>query len=179
MLFELNYEGWAKDNVFWKNMGPFMIWKSGLKNGTRQAFPELSGLIALPEARDGLDPAAIADAEFTQRCTVEQLRALHAAGAKVPAPIGPLRHAHLHDLATINYDGRGLAELTIFEMSQLIELIEKAAEDDQATLEAIASDLKTADTDFSEVDNGSLETTDGATCGSDISITDGEYRPVA
>ena len=178
MLFELNAKGWSRDNTFWKNIGPFMMWKTALKNGIRLAFPELSGLLALPEARDGLDPAALADAEFTQRCTVEQLRALHAAGAKVSPPIGPLRHKQLHDLAVLNYEDRGLVELTIFEIAQLQELIEKAVGGDKATLAAIASDLKTADSDLEDTDDGSRETIDGA-IGSDTSITDGAYHPGA
>ena len=161
--FEIDKEGWqtttgqGQENVFWRRKAPFMAWKSALKNCCRQAFPELSGLMRVPDKETDFDPAAAADVELTQRCTTAQLRALHASARHVPLPVGPLNHDALHQIAVSNYDGRGLSELTLFEMSALIDTIEQAVGGNQEILQAIARDLAQE-----EPPHGSTEILDSA-----------------
>ena len=144
--FSVNKEGWEQktsqggENVFWKAKAPFMIWKTALKNCTRLAFPELSGLLNAPEAREEL--TEIADAEFTAPNSNEQKKALFAIGKRVPAPLGPLAYPELHALAGELYGGKGISELSMREMGQLIELASRAVEGDEQTLRDLCVVLK-------------------------------------
>ena len=154
--FTVNKEGWEQktshgcENVFWKNKAPFMIWKTALKNCARLTFPELSGLLNAPEAREEM--AEIADAEFTAPGTNAQKQALFGAGKKVPAPVGPLGYPELHNLAGKLYDGRGISELSMFETSNLIGMIERAGDGDKQTLDDLASVLG-KDTEGEHIDD--------------------------
>ncbi|MBM4259448.1 MAG: hypothetical protein FJ147_26560 [Deltaproteobacteria bacterium] len=109
-----------------------MVWKASLKNCCRLAFPELSGLIAQPEAGDDC-AASLADAKLTALNSLAQKRRLFAVGRDVPPPLGPLGYGQLHALAEALYEGR-ISELTMSEMSALIDRVELAAGGDPHTL---------------------------------------------
>lgn len=148
--FHINLEGWqgrkqnGDENIFWIQKAPFMIWKTALKNCTRLAFPELSGLIAQPEA--DFDPAALADAEYTAPSSLAQKRKLFAVGRDVPSPLGPLAYPQLHAVARALYDGKGISELTMMEMAALIDRIERATGGDPHTLDELQTLLHEQDT---------------------------------
>lgn len=165
-VFEVNKEGWegkkdGQDNTFWRAKAPFMIWKTARKNNCRQAFPELSGLMSQQE-RDPteFDAAQVADYEFNQ---TDMLRKrLFALGAKVPAPVGPLHYKKLHALAVVNFDGRGISELNHMEMHKLLAMIQRAANEDEAILQDIQTDLQeeTNGTPTTKDDTGTIQDAD-------------------
>jgi hypothetical protein len=142
ILTELNSDGWKKDGIFWKNMEPWMMFKTVQKNGVRMAFPELSGLVTTRDIED-LDAASAADYEIKQEHDQLNMlrRRLFAIGRTVPAPVGPLGYEELHALSVENFDRRGLSELTPAEMSGLLDVINKAAHGDEDALAGIQEDL--------------------------------------
>src|SRR5439155_25464579 len=79
----LPLEGWAmtkkggEANIFWERKASFMIWKTCRKNNVRQAFPELAGLMSMPERPDDFDAGAAADYELRTLSHGELLRQLH------------------------------------------------------------------------------------------------------
>jgi hypothetical protein len=168
--FEIDKDGWQttmgseKENVFWRRKGPFMAWKSALKNCCRLAFPDLSGLMSQREAPEDFDPAEAADYELAQRAPLQ--RKLFAVGREVPPPVGPLDYPALHRLAVENFDGRGISELAVHELTVLVETVERAAKGDAETLRAMQEDLS----------HGRTESPDAETIGRDA---DGNLQPVS
>ena len=130
ILFQIPLKGWEQSkrsgevNVFWERKQSFMIWKSALKNGARLAFPDLSGLLGVPEFDDeGTDDARpLREVPRAEGLTTEEqrkalLQTLHAAGADVPPPHGPLNHLDLHHIAAALYNVDSLAMLTVAQLS--------------------------------------------------------------
>jgi len=168
--FEIDKEGWQTttksegENVFWRRKGPFMAYKSALKNCCRLAFPDLSGLMNQPEQPDDFDPAAVADFELEQR---HLLRQLYAVGAAIQPPIGPLKYPELHTLCVANFEGKGISELSPPEMRNFIRTIELASQGDGEALRGIQEDLG----------HGRITEIDGATVLGESGSDD--YQPTA
>jgi len=133
--FKINVDGWegkkqnGEDNVFWTKKRPFMIWKTAMKNCVRLAFPELSGLLAQRDANEEFDPAGMADHELrqTEQQRTRLIRQLHAVGLQLPKP-GPFHHDQLHTIAGSLFDGRGISELSVDELTLFLTTLTEAKE---------------------------------------------------
>ena len=143
ILFQIPLKGWQQFkrdgglNVFWQQKESFMIWKSALKNGARLAFPDLSGLLGVPEYDEEITPEdnrrlleipkGEDDTREDQRKAL--LGTLHAVGSEVPAPAGPFNHLDLHNLANALYGVESLAHMTVEQLSDLVGSITNATSD--------------------------------------------------
>lgn len=155
ILFQLNLDGWEGQSHFWKEKTgkrPFMMWKSALKNGMRLAFPELSGLIAQKDAPDDFDAAGAADYELKQQDVARTalIQQLHASGSKVPAPCGPFTHDDLHDLAGVLFDGKGITELSMQQLSTFVLQVSNAQieEEHRNDLRAILDGIRPSESEI-------------------------------
>lgn len=175
--FEIDKEGWQTtkreggDNIFWSRKGPFMAYKSALKNCCRLAFPDLSGLMNQPEQPEDFDAAGAADLELAQRSRMQ--KKLFAVGREVAAPLGPLEYEQLHKLAAENFDGKGISELSPNEMTAFVNVIERAAQGEKEAYGMIEKDLHPEG-----YAHGSIEET-ARGIGANAGIEDGEFLPVA
>lgn len=164
-FLQIPLEGWiGQSDAFWNEKTgkrTYMIWKSALKNCIRLAFPHLSGLLARPDKED-FDAAKAADHQLKQveDARVGLIRELHAAGAKVPEPAGPLNHAALHDLAGAFFDGKGIAELSVKELSAFVaqvtnaQMNEEQNDDFNTILNGIATGESTVSAERDEPGDG-------------------------
>jgi hypothetical protein len=145
ILFQIPLKGWEQQkrnnepNVFWDRKQSFMIWKSALKNGARLAFPDLSGMLGVPEYDDDGEHEAGGE-DTTESHRKALLGTLHACGAEVPPPYGPLNHLALHTLAAARYGVTSLAQLTVAQLSDLCGHV-TVAQTDEETARALAAEI--------------------------------------
>lgn len=137
-LFQIPLEGWAGPSHFWHEKTgkrSFMIWKAAVKNGFRLSFPELSGLLAQPDAPEEIsrtkESGGYARPQIEAPSRARLLRELHYNGQQVPFPAGPLDHDALHALAVVLFDGKSIGELSISELSAFIAQIITAQTDEE------------------------------------------------
>jgi len=132
--FQIPLKGWEGKkgdglNIFWREKESFMIWKSALKNCVRLTFPDLSGILGVPEVeQDQTDVQRLA-APSKESQWRSLLRELHAAAANVPAPYGPLNHDAIRRVATHHHGVESLTELSPEQLSALIALFTSAQAD--------------------------------------------------
>jgi RecT family len=144
IIFQIPLKGWEQQkrnnepNVFWDRKPSFMIWKSALKNGARLAFPDLSGMLGVPEYdEDGTGEEARlltvpkADQWYKEEQRKALLGTLHAAGAEVPPPAGPWNHLALHNLAASLYGVDSLAALDVDALSEMCGQVTVAQTDEE------------------------------------------------
>lgn len=141
-LFQIPVKGWeglkndGSLNRFWREKGPFMIWKSAVKNCARLCFPDLLGVLTSPEFTpsddsegDEMPLVAVPQGAEDDGRRGKLIRELHAAGSKVPPPHGPLGHTELHAIALQWMHAESLADLSPEKLGYFVACVTTAQTD--------------------------------------------------